>query len=142
MVVVGDLKKTTRKDLWNRVQIALERIGIDDVVMREWDPRTIDTQGTHGVARERRHDNGANVYRMDERIDIGYFERHSFDDDYTIGSFMINPLAFTPERQEELVKQLLILGVRPGDYIPGGMIFGDPERNKKLDEREKTAMYQ
>ena len=141
MTVIGNLKKIPRKSLFDKVVFACEQIGIDDVVTREWDINILQSNGTNGCARQRNYDNGGNHYSADETIDIGYFERHSFEDDYTIGSFLINPLAFTPQRQEQFEKALMRVGLSPSDFVPGGMVYRNIEREKKIDSRQETALY-
>ncbi len=134
-------KELKRNELRRRICVAARRVGLADIVIREWDSGLIGSWFTDGVVREHKKDHGENHYRMDEKVDIGYLERDHQTGEYTRTSFRINPLAFTPEKSQDFVKELEAEGLIVHEFAPWGMIFPNPERQRKLEERNKTALY-
>ena len=134
-------KEYKPQELYQRVLKATKAIGIDDVVVKEWDRNTLDSGMTDAVVRESRYNNGIDTVQQNIKTDIGYFK---FRIGKTITSFHINDRAFSDEKYAEFSEALRKEGLAPSPYYtPCGPLFyteEDIEREKQR-KSENNPIY-
>ena len=106
---------------YQKIEQAAHHIGIDNLVIREWNRNMIRSGFTDGVVREQRYDRRAIQYEQQQNKDLGYIRKHKKE--LTVDAFKINPDVFSNERFQDFRKALEKQGLDAYAYHPFGLVF-------------------
>ncbi len=124
------------------VSAAQEVLGVEDIVVNEWDSNTIYSMGLHAVVRERRFDEELGN-RDSTDNDIGYIRKGRAG--FSVASFEYNSWAFSQGVLENFLNSLEKRGLEPSRRNRLGLVYVTPAdaiaHNKRIEERETKALY-
>ena len=131
-------QKISYEDLQRKVLAAAQEIGVEGLIVKEWDPNTIYSFGTCAVVREAQFD-GKLGRRSDTDLDLGYFRKKRKG--YTADSFEYNHWVFTAECEERFTQALEKQGLEINAYRCLSTITVSKQEHARRDRRDELALY-
>ncbi|HIG93064.1 TPA: hypothetical protein HA242_06550 [Candidatus Woesearchaeota archaeon] len=113
------------------IQDAARRIGIEEVVVREWDRNLVSSWFTNGVVREKKYDIPSKRNEQQTDKDLGYLRRDIDKGTLTARSFQINSDVFSEQRYRDFYQALKKQGLEAFAYHPFGLIFASEKELPK-----------
>ncbi len=133
----------TKEEFYRKITAACKKVGINDIIIREWDRDSASARFTDGVIREQQYEIPG-IVRIPTK-DIAYLVNNSWHNHppiYHVDMVHINYDNFNKKKGKQFANALRQQGLEPFSYHPScGPVFPTPEMIEADKNRDKTALY-